>query len=83
MNRYRFKPPNLVETLLFVALTFIIVFGFWILVRVFGFPFEIIQTAASAVDSVFIWLSLIILGVIAIELESIREHLKNIEEKLK
>ena len=82
MVSYEFRPPNLLEVLLFVALAFIIGFGFWIIARTFGFPIEAIQTAADAVSTVFLWLALIWLGIIAIELESIREHIKNIEKRL-
>jgi len=83
MVEYEFRLPNLLELLLFIALAFIIGFGFWIIARTFGFPLEAIQTAADAVAVVFLWLALIWLGIIAIELESIREHLKNIEKKIK
>ena len=83
MVHYEFRLPNLVELLLFVAVVFIIGFGFWLLIKAFGMPFEAIQTTTNALTAVFSWLSLILLGIIAIILESIREHLKNIEKKLK
>lgn len=82
MVHYKFKPPNLVELLLFISVALIISLGFWLLVRAFGTIPEFMHLTIEGVTAIFIWLSLILLGIIAIELESMREHIKNIEEKI-
>lgn len=82
MVHYKFKPPNLVELLLFISVALIISLGFWLLARAFGTIPEFMHLTIEGVTAIFIWLSLILLGIIAIELESMREHIKNIEEKI-
>ena len=82
MVHYKFKPPNLVELLLFISVALIISLGFWLLARAFRTIPEFMHLTIDGVIAIFIWLSLILLGIIAIELESIREHIKNIEEKI-
>ena len=81
MVNYKFKPPNLVESLLFISVALIITLGFWLLAKAFGTVPELMHLTIDGVIAVLTWLSLILLGIIAIELEGIRESIRNIEEK--
>ena len=81
MVSYKFKVPNLAEFLLFVAVAAIVAFGFWILLKAFSQVPELAQLTIQGVIAIFTWLSLILLGIIAIELESMREFVREIYER--
>jgi uncharacterized membrane protein YagU involved in acid resistance len=82
MVSYKFKVPNLVEFLLFVAVAAIVAFGFWILAKAFAQVPEIAQLTIQGVIAIFLWLALVLLGIIAIEIESTREFVREIYERL-
>ena len=82
MVSYKFKVPNLAEFLLFVAIAAIVTFGFWVLAKAFSQVPELAQLTIQGVIAIFMWLSLILLGIVAIELESMREFVREIYKRL-
>ena len=76
MVHYRFKVPNLLELALIIGVALIVVFGFWLILRALGTIPEGVSVTIEVVQTVFTYIGLILLGIIAIILEAIREELR-------
>lgn len=81
MAAFDYKMPDLLEIALLIGFVFTIVFGYLLIQKAVEFPFEGIQTVATALTAVFVWLATIWLGVIAIILEYTRRDIKELKEK--
>lgn len=83
MAKFDYKMPNLLEISLLIGLVLTIAFGYLLITDVVTLPFQGIQSAATTLTAVFVWLALIWLGVLAIITEYLRRDIKELIELLK
>ena len=75
MVHYDFKYPNLLEIILLVALVLVAGAGIWLMSVAWNTQ-EAVGITLDSIQTAFSLLQLIFLGIIALILENIREHIR-------
>ncbi|MGC9133172.1 MAG: hypothetical protein ACP5GJ_02115 [Nanopusillaceae archaeon] len=82
MVSFDYKVPDLLEIILLVGFFINMVLGYVLLFKSIQLPLAAEGTASMTITSLFTWLSVLWLSVIALVIEYMRKDIKELKEKL-
>jgi high-affinity Fe2+/Pb2+ permease len=82
MVNFDYKTPNLLEIILLVGFFINMILGYLLLFRSIELPIALQSSAATVITSLFTWLGVLWLAVIAILIEYTRKDIIELKEKL-
>jgi high-affinity Fe2+/Pb2+ permease len=82
MVNFDYKTPNLLEIILLVGFFINMILGYLLLFKSIELPIALQSSAAAVIASLFTWLGVLWLAVIAILIEYTRKDIIELKEKL-
>jgi len=82
MVSFDYKAPNLLEIILLVGFFINMILGYLLLFRSIELPLALQSSAAIVIASLFTWLGVLWLSIIAILIEYTRKDIVELKEKL-
>ncbi|PVU71508.1 hypothetical protein DDW05_00665 [Candidatus Nanobsidianus stetteri] len=82
MVNFDYKTPNLLEIILLVGFFINMVLGYLLLFKSIELPLGLQSSAAIVISSLFTWLGVLWLSIIAILIEYTRKDIVELKEKL-